>query len=314
MKEQYPGIDIAKFIFACFIPLLHISFSDNYIYLFFSQYIARLGVPFFFATSGMFLTKQYEKKDKMSEFIRFEKRVIKMLILWLLVYSPLIIKILQNESKPFRVLVFQTPAYLWYLTALIVAVVLFTYIKDTSIAGTFIIILYFVGTVMSGSYHWLTHGFSLFDNLFLTSRNGLFFALPLLYVGKMVLKTEMSKRKIKIGMLISLILLSAEITFVQMHKMDNSDCSMYFIMPIFIFFLLTIIKRMNNEWNTVLLRKMSTSIYVAQFGIISVGNHLIHKLGVDGDIYNTIIWVATIVGGIAISLLSKKVKLLKCFI
>lgn len=41
------SIDIARVIFACLIPLFHIQFSLD-IVDFISQYVSRLGVPFFF--------------------------------------------------------------------------------------------------------------------------------------------------------------------------------------------------------------------------------------------------------------------------
>lgn len=53
MKRTYPGIDILKFIFACLIPLLHIPFGNG-VPVVLQQYVARLGVPFFFAASGFF--------------------------------------------------------------------------------------------------------------------------------------------------------------------------------------------------------------------------------------------------------------------
>lgn len=57
MKIRYTGIDIFRVIFACLIPLLHISLPNSMPLHIVRQYISRLGVPFFFAVSGMFLSK-----------------------------------------------------------------------------------------------------------------------------------------------------------------------------------------------------------------------------------------------------------------
>ena len=58
--RKYKGIDIGRLIFACLIPLLHIGMSDQVSFVV-KQYVSRLGVPFFFAVSGMFLSKSIEK-------------------------------------------------------------------------------------------------------------------------------------------------------------------------------------------------------------------------------------------------------------
>lgn len=57
MKSRYTGIDICRLAFACLIPLLHISLPDSIPLYIVRQYVSRLGVPFFFVVSGMFLSK-----------------------------------------------------------------------------------------------------------------------------------------------------------------------------------------------------------------------------------------------------------------
>ena len=52
MEKRNAGIDLLKLVFACLIPLLHIPFAEKGVVAFFEQYVARMGVPFFFAASG----------------------------------------------------------------------------------------------------------------------------------------------------------------------------------------------------------------------------------------------------------------------
>lgn len=56
-QQQYKTIDILKFVMASLILTLHIGipYDSQNILCIIEQYIARLGVPFFFTTSGFFI-------------------------------------------------------------------------------------------------------------------------------------------------------------------------------------------------------------------------------------------------------------------
>jgi len=53
--RKYKGIGAGRLLFACLIPLLHIGFEYGVGIDLVRQYISRLGVPYFFSVSGMFL-------------------------------------------------------------------------------------------------------------------------------------------------------------------------------------------------------------------------------------------------------------------
>lgn len=63
--RRYKGIDAGRLMFACFIPLLHIPLPHIFGVEVIQQYIARLGVPYFYAVSGMFLSKSLPERPQL---------------------------------------------------------------------------------------------------------------------------------------------------------------------------------------------------------------------------------------------------------
>ena len=84
-SQRYKWMDMAKFLFACLIPFLHVEFGKNAAIEFVGQYMSRLGVPFFFAFSGMMLSFSIEHRGGSVALKRFLKRIAKLLIVWLLI-------------------------------------------------------------------------------------------------------------------------------------------------------------------------------------------------------------------------------------
>ncbi|MDI9460894.1 MAG: acyltransferase family protein [Saccharofermentanales bacterium] len=78
--RKYKGLDIGRVIFAYFIPFLHIGFPANVGVEIIRRYISRLGVPFFFVVSGMFLYKSIEKYGNMKALQKYALRVGRMLL------------------------------------------------------------------------------------------------------------------------------------------------------------------------------------------------------------------------------------------
>lgn len=274
----YPLLDLGKFIFACLIPLLHIPFGDSRVLFLLQQYVSRLGVPFFFAVSGFFLCQSVAKRGRLSAYTRYSKRIARLLLVWMVVYSPVFYLQLKSNSITWRHIIFLTPGYLWYLVALLVAAVPFCFIKNRKVLYICGGILYIMGTLLGGSYSWLTGGWPAYEAIFISTRNGVFFGLPLLCLGEIILRETSSKgiftrKRNWIGLLCSVIMLLAEITFVQKHA-RGEDCSLYLLMPVFIYFFGKILLQggihISQECSEYL-RGTSTAIYVMQYGIILVG-------------------------------------------
>ncbi len=147
---------MGRLIFACAIPFLHISFQNTFVINLIRQYISRLGVPFFFAVSGMFLMKSVREYGGVNALKRFVKRIGKMLFIWVVLYSPFM---LRPSIRSIQNLIFKTPAFLWYLTGLLFASVPFCLIRNRRALYACSFILYLFGTLFGDTYRWLLGGY-----------------------------------------------------------------------------------------------------------------------------------------------------------
>ncbi len=303
--RKYKGIDVGRVVFACLIPILHIGFQSSVGIDITRQYLSRLGVPFFYAVSGMFLTSSIEKYGYNDALKRYVKRVGRMLLIWLIVYAPYI---LRPNISSIQNLLFKTPAFLWYLTGLIVASVPFCLIRNRKVLYVCTFTLYLFGTVYGDTYRWLLGGVPWYENIFLTTRNGIFFGLPLMCIGELTWKRE----KESISMLaISSVLLTAEITFVGTHAAQGDDRSMYLTLPFFILYLLLVLRNWHPEIDTSDWGGISSAIYLMQFGFITVGNMVINRLNIQTAWANWAVFVFVLIIPTVFYMLIKKTRLAK---
>lgn len=270
---------MAKYMFACFIPFLHIQFENCAGIYFIRQYISRLGVPFFFAVSGIMLACSIQKRGRIKAGQRYTKRIAMMLLLWLLIYSPILMVSMRDDLNPFQTLLFNTPAYLWYLTALLFATIPFCLIKKRIILCYLCIPLYLWGTLIGGNYAWLTGGCEFYTKTFLTTRNGIFFALPMMCIGELAINKPFLKRWCLPGFLLSLSVLYLEVTLTGNAVTANLDRSMYITLPFAVYFLVLILVDIRIPFSTNFLRGASSAIYLMQFGIISIMTKLFSMFG-----------------------------------
>ncbi len=152
MKSRYTGIDICRVMFACLIPLLHISLPDSIPLYIVRQYVSRIGVPFFFAVSGMFLSKAIADRGNLAAMKKQLWRIGVMLCIWFCIYTPLF----SRGRYSINEYLFLTPGYLWYLSAMLFAVIPFCLIKNKSAKHGIAMLLDIVGTLFGRSYQWLS--------------------------------------------------------------------------------------------------------------------------------------------------------------
>ena len=287
--KDYHYIDIAKYLFACLIPLLHIPFSDSLPIDILRQYCARIGVPFFFAATGFLLAERFDDNNR---FLILKKQLFRIGILFVVWLGFYLIPIYYLDdgfrAQPIRTILFKTPAYLWYLASVMFALVPFCFIKNRIIKVVCAVLLYLVGTLLSETYSWMTFDIPLYDQWFLTYRNGLFFAFPVMCVGEIThLKRARSKDAI-IGLAISYALFSTEVFLVRRIIGGKSDTSMTLFLPCVVFFLLSILidipmkPRIYRSW----MRRASTAIYVMQFTFIFLGKVIVKFFG-----NYTLLWI-----------------------
>lgn len=316
------GLDIGKMVFSLLIPLLHIPFDNSILIEVIRQYFARLGVPFFFAVSGFLLQESVKKRGRLNALKRYTKRIGIMLLIWLVLYSPLYVKSTEFASMPVRVMLFKTPAYLWYLSAMLIAAVPLCLLKNNKVSGIIASVLYVLGTLFGDSYSWLIPVLKEYNNVFLTTRNGVFFAFPLMFLGKCMAvskKSDIWSRTDNWIMVFSYALFCAEVYMCRSYAAKDADCSMYFTIPLAIIMLLKIFtthflipaaeKRSFDK------AKLSSSIYLLQYGVISVGGVVIlDKTGLGSNLENIIIYFLLIVVALVFSCTIGKTKISKYII
>lgn len=292
IEQRFGSLDYAKFVFSIMIIGLHTAvFSDiSYeIAFFINQILARLAVPFFFIASGFFIGTKMSVNNNNSTFINQNFiKYLKLFVLFSLLYSPLTFYWAYNSGESLAInilqyiqnILFLAPAYMWFIIALAIGVIIVKFLtKLPIILGVFIsLMLYFTG-VLGNSYSFLLDTnnvvFNFYFQIFLTTRNGLFFAVPYIYSGYIVAKylKVIKLKTIFLIFIVSFILYSFEVYFVHSQLIETDiDTSMYFLLlptSLLVFLLIKRIRITNNEISRELAR-MSLYLYVFQFAFISV--------------------------------------------
>lgn len=88
-RKLYSGLDIGKLIASVLVVLLHAVETSAWVPAGVKFIATRFAVPFFFITSGFFFYNGLKKaSDHKRYFIAYEKNLIKILIVWELIYLP----------------------------------------------------------------------------------------------------------------------------------------------------------------------------------------------------------------------------------
>jgi hypothetical protein len=330
MKKIRSGaIDYAKLIFAISIIGLHTSvFADVSLEVsfFLNQVFARLAVPFFFIASAYFLGTKIISCDNTLFISNYIKKYLRLFIIFSLLYSPLTFLWNYNSSESlwlnlliyFQYIFFMAPAYMWYISALIFGVVLLKYLIKIPIKyGIIIVIILYVIGVVGNTYIFSvdTSNFivKIYFQVFLTTRNGLFFATPFMYFGYLIAKFETIELK-KIFLSLFLISVSAYIVEVYLvHSLiidSRADTSMYFFLLPTSILLFLIIKGMNIKSCNFSFKasKISLYLYMLQFGFIAIAI-ILNKYFLLGNfkLSETLVFIFTVTGGFFIYYIHQKI-------
>lgn len=317
-QECYSLIDVCKFVFACCIPLLHIPFGNSPVINFLRQYLSRLGVPFFFCAAGFFLSKKlHSRADNHAVLRQYIKRIGSLLLIWTIVYFP--VNFLHDFKSVGNIrdavllyvqeFLFCAPSYLWYLTALIIAAIPFCLLKNRPLLCLLACTSYILGTLGNTYQQFLGTELNWYYHLFLTTRNGIFFAPLFLYIGELCYQ---GRRVIKKSQVLTAYgLLSVEIFYAQRMVSPGTDTSMYFALPIFIGVLFQYLcqhSRQQYSKQFLFFRKTSIVIYVLQFGLITCGTFV---WGLLGNPYSAMfqgltIYISTVLISVLLSVMTEK--------
>lgn len=202
-KYEIQSIDIAKFICASLIILLHtkgfvdISEGVNY---YFNALFSRLAVPFFFLCSGYFFAaKAYRPGIDLADVRKkYLTRLLYPYLFWNLInavyYVPFLIKhngIVKGSLIYLQSLMFYAPGALWFVMAIMVAVAIISLVPAQRLRQLIpVALVLFVIGAFGNSYYGLLaklpgvmHLYDQYFRIFLSTRNGLLFALPFVAIG-----------------------------------------------------------------------------------------------------------------------------------
>lgn len=103
-QKSFPAIDLFKFIMAIFVVAIHtepfINCTNKYICNFFNN-IFQVAVPFFFLSTGFLLQKKNESNCYEDIFGKYIVKIIKLYLIWSIIYLPLAIIDYKAKSYSF---------------------------------------------------------------------------------------------------------------------------------------------------------------------------------------------------------------------
>ena len=284
MKKQLAFVDIAKFLFAIGVVAIHAGCfaGEDTISWVVMHGLLKLAVPFFFCAAGYFFYKSLKKSnDTKATTKKYIKRLLIPFVFWLTINLPVVVVGYLNDGNSFfeillkllRDLIFYPWGAMWFVSALIVAVLLIVpFYKKHKLKNAVIIglALYLVGLVFN-TYYFVVHATplqGLVDSVLQfagSMRNGVFEGMFFVSIGMYIAELQ-SERKVNrtanvLVLLISYVLLLVEVVLVKdLPHADDDSLFIAFVAVIPCLFLF-LSELPALSMNTKPFRNYSTGIY-----------------------------------------------------
>ncbi|MGL5978391.1 MAG: acyltransferase family protein [Erysipelotrichaceae bacterium] len=275
MKRQYPMMDVVKYGFALLVICAHVYtvFDHPYVNFFFVSILARMTVPFFFASSAFLVAKRRSQEGYVK---RYVIGLVAVYLIFSLLYFPFGLKFAFAQfgmhwwviPVTFVAGFFYAGTYyhLWYVPALIFAILLVEWLLKRMKLSTILILaiaLYCFGAIETYYYIWPQSIFhSLFDAfvaVFYTTRNGLFLAFVFVVFGYVVAQKEL---KVPGWLVVLLFVLYAAECFWLMPQETLNFNFILGVLPVsFALFAWAVRFEPKNPWNTSRIRRLSGDYY-----------------------------------------------------
>ena len=299
MSKNLGLIDIFKLIFAIGIVCIHsllFNGNDTFSWLFMHGFL-RLGVPFFFFSSGYFLYKKLIKSNDIEKAKKdYLNRLSKPFIFWLILNLPIV---LYNYYKKgygikkiililIRSILFYPWGAMWYVLALIVAVIIIIpfYKKGKIKRIVFIGALFYLFALLCNTYYFLVNNTNLkkIIDILLTiissPRNGIFVGLYFvscgMYISDLIEKNKISYKKNYLIFIISYILLIIEIIITKNYY-HIDDHSLFILFITLIPSLFVFLSQYNINFDTKIFRNYSTGIYFSHRFLLGIVTLIINQ-------------------------------------
>lgn len=246
MKERNITLDYFKILLSILVIIIHLPLfniypsaenllSNNILYslrIFISFGITKIAVPSFFIINGYFLDFADQKKV-----VKYIIKMIKIYVVWTLFYLPFMIE--KASLSMYPILLTMGFFHLWYLPALVGAVICIFFIKkylnNKILLLSIILILFGIG-------YYIQQQNPYSDLRFFKYRNFLFMGIPFVLLGNLIKNFDFSQyKRLTIGLVvISLVALIFE-SGIYINKLGTSPniyISLIVICPALMIFVL----------------------------------------------------------------------------
>lgn len=307
--RENSGLDIGRFICAILVIAIHTEPFANYIWLDRGLgIITRLSVPFFFMLTGYFFFNGSDNEKKLKHSLL---RLLALYIIWSLIYLPFNWPI---ESPLKSILITGVNSHLWYVPAVMFALIIIFFLHKCLDMGKILTIASFllvIGTLLStyepiiskiiGGGHWIYGIIDIID-----TRNGLFYGFFYVTLGAFLQNIKPMKIVICIRWFImGMILLSTEILIAVM-VLNSKNTVLWITCPFAMVGMFGFFRNIYFKRKTENIRKISSCMYFSHY-------IWIYLLGIQ---HGMLLFITTLIISVFSSFvvvkLSIKVKGLKC--
>lgn len=279
--NRYNGIDLFKFIFSFFVVMIHLmplSALGNK-YQFISEVITRIAVPFFFCASGFLLKNKLDNNVNGASnnkiVLQYIIRILMLYLIWTIIYLPCIIFWYINDEETIlgfiKKSIFDgTYLHLWYLPALSVAII-FVYVlyNKTNAVITISITagLYIIGLFDHSWYNLFDNQYvhkviDIYDEIFITSRNGIFFGAIFIAIGFFVKDYRLNLKKSIYGCIVSWLFVFIEMyIYRKFHIFRTIETTVFIAVLAFFIFNLALNIQLKDSTKYKIIRNAGTLIY-----------------------------------------------------
>ena len=347
-KITYKYLDLFRIIAAVFVVAIHTSPFQSlselskifgYINIFTIQIVARVAVPFFFTASGFFLFGHIKSllTFKVRKYIL---KVIKLYFLWSLVYLPIRLAQIYVENGinligvlylVRDIILTGTFTQLWFLNALVVSVfIIYMLLKKLNFYSVLYISLglYIFGLFgdsyfgLSKNIIFLNNLFIIYNKIFVTTRNGLFFGMFFVMLGGLISNTKIEKSKLTLFLfLFSFFLMTIEVYLLKKFNIAKDFNMLIMLIPnvYFLFKYLVSLKHFDCP-KCYLIRNISFLVFCIHMIYVFIVANILEYLGLDSSVsYNPLLFMITIICSFLSSIIiirmsnTKKFKFLNAF-
>lgn len=268
-KQTSNSIDLAKFICSILVVMIHIAPFGNteipnlksYLNFYIQNCLARIAVPFFFVTSGYYLYRKSSRSNfDLGPTKQYVKKIFRLYLIWTLIYFPLVFNdFFKNQKGIFYAVITYirnfifTGSYtqLWYLNALIFAVILVSFLLYNKVAPQKIIIcsaiMYIIGLFaqswfgfirpLNNIFPFFWKMLKVFERVIVTTRNGLFEGFLFITIGMYfaLFEIRIEKKRALKGLITCMVLLFLEVSILQFCHFIRKHDMYLFLVPATLF-------------------------------------------------------------------------------